>query len=382
MYRLSILALTIYASLATYGQLFTPLGLGIEKCKDQSRPQMHVEGDILYVCTNQGLYSKDLSSEGSKWQLAGFKGIPLQDYVRREDDIIALRYNVNNSYFLLSHDGGMTYEDITPDLFKEKTNNVLPDLIQRPNDPNSLLVSSTLMGLFQTTDFGQTWNQLTGIRAEFIGYHPLNPEVIYGSGQDGVYSPYLNISYDGGQTWNYSPPYYPGDNYVSRMAFHPTDPNRWIGGGIMAVYTSADNGHTWDTQILSDAPFRTAWRYTIYDVENSDIVYMAGADKDKIEVMCSTDGGKSWNVPQTEPMKEHSEKVYDFKQYGGKLLFYTESDVYQISKAELLAQTSSVLTISTTKGESSETFDLQGRKQVSKPTECIYIQQGRKLVVK
>ena len=95
-------------------QLFHPLGLGIETSGDMVgewyQPQMHIEGDILYACTNQGLYSKDLSDDESEWQLVGFEGIPLQDYVRRGEDMLALRhcYYVHSEFLLLSHDDGKT----------------------------------------------------------------------------------------------------------------------------------------------------------------------------------------------------------------------------------------------------------------------------------
>ena len=387
--KLTILALVIIVSVATYGQLFNPLGLGIEKCKRQGdyfKPQMHVEGDILYVCTNQGLYSKDLSREENTWQLSGFADIPLQDYVRRGDDILALRYNLNGGFLLLSHDGGKNYEDVTPDLFREYKDgtNVLTALVQHPKDPNTLLVSS-MTGLFQSTDFGQTWNQLTDIIPVFIGYHPLNPEIIYESGEDGAFEPYLNISYDGGQTWSYSHPYFPGDNCINRIAFHPTDVDRWVAGGFGAVYTSSDNGQTWDTQDFRDDGLRQVlWRFTTYDSENSDIVFMAGRVNDKIEVMCSSDGGKSWNVPQIEPMKKSStENVFDLKQHNGKLLFYTESDVYEISKADLLTQTSSARSITTvTTRESSETYDLHGHKQTSMSIKGVYIRNGKKKIMR
>ena len=59
------------------------------------------------------------------------------------------------------------------------------------------------------------------------------------------------------------------------------------------------------------------------------------------EVMSSTDGGKTWNNPQTVPQNKKNEYLYDFRQYGDKLLIYTESDVYSISKAGLM-QTASV----------------------------------------
>ena len=92
--RLAILAFAAFVAMGVHGQLFHPLGLGIETpdLAGDLWPQMHVEGDVLFVCTNQGLYSKELSNGESEWQLVGFEGIPLQDYARRGDDILAMRY--------------------------------------------------------------------------------------------------------------------------------------------------------------------------------------------------------------------------------------------------------------------------------------------------
>ena len=161
-YRLAILAFAVFVSAAVHGQLFVPLGLGIET-SDQLRqifqPQMYVEGDILYVCTKQGLYSKDLTNNGSEWQLAGFEGVPILDYVRRGDDIYALCFNDKNDVFLLSHDGGKTFEDVTPDDFRnfiDKYGHVFWYFARHPKDPNTFLLSSFhAAGIFQTTDFGQ-----------------------------------------------------------------------------------------------------------------------------------------------------------------------------------------------------------------------------------
>ena len=108
-------------STSVHGQLFRPLELGDamgEQVGTFSRPTMHIEDDILYVCTKQGLYSKSLSDDASGWQLVGFKNIPLQDYVRSGEDLLALQYSTTDEFLLLSHDGGKTYENITPTLFK------------------------------------------------------------------------------------------------------------------------------------------------------------------------------------------------------------------------------------------------------------------------
>ena len=359
--KLAILALASFVTIALHGQLFHPLGLGIETPKrmvgDYFQPQMHVEGDILYVCTNQGLYSKDLSSEGSEWQLVGFEGIPLQDYVRRGEDMLALRhcYYEHSEFLLLSHNSGKTYEDITPAFFKGRGYAFL-SLEQNPTDPNTLLTSSSSgCGILLTTDFGQTWEKLADFTPVYTGFHPLNPEIIYECGGGGYTDEKtdIRISYDEGQTWQEKAQCFSNYNTVFRMAFHPTDPDKWIAGGYQCVYTTNDNGQTWDTQHLHDydnpinplnEDYNAPWRYATCDNKNPDIVYMAGGyHNEYMKLMCSTDGGETWNRPYMEPIKTTpTEYVFDMKQYGDKLLIYSQSDVYMVSKAELIAQTTPV----------------------------------------
>jgi hypothetical protein len=65
-YRLVILSFAILISVAVRGQLFHPLGLGFEisgQLRQIFQPQMYVEGDILYVCTKEGLYFKEISND-------------------------------------------------------------------------------------------------------------------------------------------------------------------------------------------------------------------------------------------------------------------------------------------------------------------------------
>ena len=141
--------------------------------------------------------------------------------------------------------------------------------------------------------------------------------------------------------------------------------------------TSDDNGQTWELQEL-DRQRTAAWNLTAFDNENSNIVYMAGSLNSEVKVMCSTDGGRSWLAPQTEPDQLY---VNDMQQYGDKLLIYTGADVYEVSKSELLA-TSSIPAqhISSSADESSEVYDLQGRRTTHTGS-GIYIKNGRKVVV-
>ena len=276
-----ITILLALVAISGQAQLFHPLGLGFnggERQGNFSQPRMHVEGDRLYVCTNQGLYAKDLSANNSTWQLVGFEGIPLQDYVRRGSDILALRYNEGGNFLLLSHDGGQTYEDVTPGIPSKKEYERFLSLASHPTDQNTLMVSSNYQGILLSTDFGQTWKCLTEFvyanpAATFIGFHPARPNIIFNCGEGMVFEGHIKISYDSGQTWNDhgNSLGFPGDNCVHQPTFHPTNPDRWLAGGEGCVFLSDDNGQTWSCQDYWGDESRTAyWHFSAFGNEHPD----------------------------------------------------------------------------------------------------------------
>ena len=392
-YFLSVL-LTL--PLTATAQLFHPLGLGFsggERQGNFSQPRMHVEGEKLYVCTSQGLYTKDLTDDNSALQQVGFDGIPLQGYARRGADILALRYNEGGEYLLLSHDGGKTYEDVTPDIFRNGEHERLGCLVQHPTDQNTLLVASLYKGVCRSINFGQTWEQLTEFvygnpAASFIGYHPARPNVIYNSGEGIICEGHINITYDGGQTWNDhgNSLGFPGDNCVHQVAFHPANPDRWIAGGEGCVFITDDNGQTWSCQNYWGDETRTAyWYVTAFDDEHPDTVYMVGClgqngQKNAcIKIMCSTDGGCSWYESQVMESMREFDRVNDLQQHHNRLLIYAESDVYTVSKAELIAQSTAAIRSITSDTPTAPTYDLQGRR-VETPRRGIFIKNGRKVI--
>ena len=391
-----IILYALMLHLSASAQLFRPLNLGFNGGERQgifSQPRMHVEGDKLYVCTSQGLYVKDLSNDNSEWQLVGFEGIPLQDYARRENDILALRYNEGGGFLLLSHDGGQTYEDVTPEIFREEKHERLLSLAQHPSDPNTLLVSSLYCGLLLSADFGQTWDCLAEFvygnpAATFIGFHPARPNIIYNTGEGSIYEGHIKISYDSGLTWtdHGNSLGFPGDNCVHQPTFHPATPDRWLAGGEGCVFLSDDNGQTWSYQNYWGDETRTAyWFFSAFDSEHPDTVYMAGClgrngqQKACIKLMCSTDGGRSWHPSQVMTSDREFDRVNDLQQYGDRLFVYTESDVYEVSKAELIAKSTTAIRSVLSGATDSPTYDLQGRK-VAEPQHGVYIRNGRKIL--
>jgi hypothetical protein len=393
------IAITLFAVFTTavaQNQLFHPLGIGFrggERQGEFSQPRMHIEGNRLYVCTSLGLYAKDLSSDNSAWHLVGFEGIPLQDYARRGSDILALRYYEGGSFLLLSHDDGKTYEDVTPDIFRGEKYERLPSLVQHPTDPNTLLVSSIYWGIFLSTNFGQTWKNLTEFIyrnpvASFIGFHPVRQKIIYNSGEGGIFEGHINISYDSGQTWNDhgNSLGFPGDNCVHQPTFHPTDPDRWLAGGEGCVFLSDDNGQTWSCQNYWGDETRAAyWYFFAFDNEHPDTVYLAGSlgrngQKNAcIKLMCSTDGGHSWYPSQVMTSEKEFDRVNDLQQYGDRLFVYAESDVYEVSKTDLISMSTTVVNKVISEIAGTAAFDLQGR-MVTKPKHGIYIVNKRKVL--
>ena len=388
-------------------QLFRPLGLDTDRCKrvgPYSQPRMHIEGDKLYVCTSQGLYAKDLNDKESAWQLAGFEGIPLQDYARRGSDILALRFNKGGGYLLLSHDGGQTYEDVTPDIFCQEEFEALPCLVQHPTDPNTLLVASVYKGILRSKDFGQTWEQIADFfvgnsESSIVGFHPARPDIIYNSGETWIMSGHIAISYDGGKIWNHYDTSrqkdkdkwlgFSGDNCVHRPAFHPTNPDRWIAGGEGCVFLSDNNGQTWSClNYWSDEPHSAYWYFTAFDDEHPDTVYMAGClgpNKGmglnaRVKIMCSTNGGRSWYESQVMESKMEVELVNDLQQYRDRLMIYTESGVYEVSKAELIARSTNAIRSVTKDDPNAPIYDLQGRRRTTEPRHGLFIKNGQKKV--
>ena len=76
------------------------------------------------------------------------------------------------------------------------------------------------------------------------------------------------------------------------------------------------------------------------------------------------------------------ERVNDLQQYGDRLLIYSESDVYEISKDDLVRQsTTSIQSIRADKSQDGIIYDLQGRR-VNQMRKGIFIKNGKKFYIK
>ncbi len=132
----------------------------------------------------------------------------------------------------------------------------------------SLLLAGGPVGLYASRDGGQHWSHTTaGIGFPGVRSTTANPDgsVVYSAGRNFVFHPLIEVSQDGGQTWEAQLPQLGGSGTVLGLASHPTDGDRafaavWMELVPSHVLETTDGGRTW-TSILEMDPkiFDVAW---------------------------------------------------------------------------------------------------------------------------
>ncbi len=161
-----------------------------------------------------------------------------------------------------------------------------------PSNPHTIYIGAPAGGLWKSTDGGNTWTPLTdqlpapGVSA--IAVDPSNSNIIYiGTGDDdALISPSLGVfkSTDGGQTWNQLGPN--NLDFVSGIAINPNNTNIVIITTDAGIYRSTDGGQTWNP--VQNGYFRELRMHPT----NPQYVYAVSSDR----FYRSTDGGATFQV--------------------------------------------------------------------------------------
>ena len=324
-------------------------------------PKLRLIGDTLFVCSNSGIYQKDLK-QGCDWQLYGFENIPITEFVKEENKLLAISsrsQSKQDSLLLLSEDYGKTYADYTSFFFFRYNNyNHFYRINQNPENPNSLLILDLFNGLSKSDDFGENWVNLhpysLGQHWTFTSYHPLDTISIFHSAENDFFNGIIYNSYDAGNNWSeYRVP--GGDNCVHQIAFHPNNANILVFGGEGIIGKSIDKGETWKIiDIIDDGMY---FYSILFDKNNPHIIYASGSrstseNNNFIFVYRSMNTGDTWQLAYKEELEMDYGEMIDMVQYKNKLIFYTrdcglfELDLETIPlSSNLLVEKTSELTI-------------------------------------
>ena len=304
-------------------------------------PKLKILDDVLYVCHNKGIFSKKLNEEGSKWELYAFAGLPVIDFVKKGNKVLAVSHATTlqqDKTLLLSNAGEDTYEDLTSPLFfgPEYEMSSLWRIVQHPQNPDIVLVYAHV-GVFISENFGTSWRELKNTVHRIsqymdIAFHPLDPTTIFYAGETINDLGFIEKSSNSGNTWSYYQT--PDINCVHSIAFHPTNPNILVYSGEAAFGKSDDKGNTWkwiNLRSVSVAPEEDMYFLKVlFDENNPEILYANGyhaiahREADVICLYRSTDMGDSWHLAFEEKMPNKGDGVvYDMVKYKNKIFFYS-----------------------------------------------------------
>lgn len=174
-----------------------------------------------------------------------------------------------------------------------------------PHDPRTLFVGVEQGGLLKSTDAGQSFQVIPGMDDDVhrTVINPLNPDQMYITTGIGMY-----VSTDGGETWTQrTDRQHPIGGYPDLLLMHPQQPERlfvasakkgpgaWFEeqGADSRISKSADGGQTWQALRLGDSE----WLPTAFEAmcleDCGDQFSIFGATATG-EVWCSDDGGEQW----------------------------------------------------------------------------------------
>ncbi len=218
-----------------------------------------------------------------------------------------------------SHVAGLREHPSTPEWQPGNGGLCLHSIVPHPTDSDRLWVGISAVGVFETTDGGQTWETRNrGVRADFMpgkepefgqcvhkmGLHPAHPEVLYQQNHCGVYR-----SDNGGRKWTEITPGLPSQ-FGFPMAIHPHDPStiyviplngddqgRHMIDGHTQVWRSRNRGETW--QRLDDGlPKNDAYLGVLREAMAVDRLQPAGVyfGTSTGQVFGSADEGESWQL--------------------------------------------------------------------------------------
>ena len=158
-----------------------------------------------------------------------------------------------------------------------------------------------------------------GYQEWFVGFHTLDTNSLYYTGEQMFFESYIQTSNNNGQSWSLTGNIH--NHATHTLAFHPTDTNTIISGGEGLIGKSYDKGLTWsytDTIPIYITDIK-------FDISSPNILYATGdfhGINDTIEIYRSIDGGNNWNLFYSEYIP-NSDGALELHIHNDKLILYT-----------------------------------------------------------
>lgn len=362
--------------------------------------RMEVINDELYAATEKGIYK--YSESANSWNLWALEDVNVMDFKVNGDEVVAIivpqdqkgfravqlarliRFNRNQSEWEDIMDADMGY------YYHEQFLTYVMRLAQHPSKPETLMVAA-YPGIWISEDFGSTWNfKLDGLYSynenQFLGWHPTNNNVAFYTSESDTFSAQILRTENGGNDWDIINPDSNGDNSCHNLAFDPDNADHILYSGEGCIFESNDYGKTWQCVYRQDDlrdETEIGYAYNVmFDPENTNIVYCVGACSihQDIHIFKSANKGKTWaRIARSDLFDTHEYWPYESVLFNGKIYLYTQKGVFTYN----IDNNSGIENIKADNNDGAEIlYDLMGRRVDTPNPGTIYIQSGKKILIK
>ncbi len=210
----------------------------------------------------------------------------------------------------------------SPDPYQQHGMGRINCMAFHPNDPNTYWIGVAQGGIWKTTDNGSSWtsisDQLPILRISDIAVDPNNTDIIYASVCDFEYIDFGMLQYgrkrntffgmgvykttDGGQTWNPTGLSFQIQDeqasLIRKVLINSIDGSKLVAIGESGLYTSADSGIAW-THVLDTLTWDLAQDPSSPNTIYAATGYLTYSKIGYASIMKSTDFGQTWTMLNT-----------------------------------------------------------------------------------
>ena len=366
--------------------------------------------DTLFVACENGLYAYSLKTENPKWEVYGFDGMNIRNFVKSDQKIMAVCHqqdDIARLSLLLSYDKGSSYTNINASIgFSDSQvgGGKQLSIHQALDSPDHVFIilpvasenpmASYSGQVLESADFGNQWS----VKASKV---PANSKIVFASDPNhamvyGQYDavdcvcPYLletkdafqtitNVAFDVAETVQ--------SFCFTSIACNPINSQHLLAATFEGIVKSEDGGRSWHHTLSWQSQGN---QKVLYDPSSAQRAYafseeMADWNLYETTVFRTSDGGNTWetifhNIISGKPdyMMLHDNRLYltsTMIDYGDGI---RSSGFYSIPTDGSATSISHM-----TEGlhhSSAEAYDLQGRRLTGTSSKGIYIRNGKKYI--
>lgn len=253
---------------------------------------------FLYAATNDGVYRLQVSGTDTAWTALGLEGEDVSSLKVLSADTILSGHESGTTSFHRTTDGGATWLPFQNNFGGGQFHPVL--YLEQAEAQAGALYAAGISIIAKSTDLGGSWRTVWGDWSwlangvVMVKADPYSARIMWAGGEGGFLNPWLLKSVDSGETWDFAPIPYDGDNRCHDIAIYPNNSEEaWVSMEGKVIHTT-DGGLTWEIVFTND--------YYLYririDASRPSNLYMTGGTHSALPLtlFVSTDAGLAWQA--------------------------------------------------------------------------------------